>query len=509
MTIQTGVVAHQNLSEDNDLGDDDNLDTPLVDSLLASNYNAVTGLNDRIVTTTDLLVIGNHEKHPDGSETVTSASTTTTTMHENAEGGSTNPPSDPDGSDFIILLTSRDHDDILATYPGAVFWRGMTSIPNNLPEGLLTPDRDLLWDGIALCIQKAIKDKLIRGLLAFGVGFPASGIIFGNLLDLTRGIPDGLLAIVGLFFLFFIILPFFLKLCIFLMQANGNLFCQIPKDLGPFLRSTAGVDITYHVEGDAGPNWYVDKRKRYYKLSRCNPDIDQNNNTNVADNNATSVPAPLWPPNREYPPKSGQVVLRLIGMGTLPLYPPALKGHTDINLFAWAHLYYTIMRDIDDFRGNAICSCLVIGFVLFWFLLMFLIAHHIEGGGLLTLFAAPVLMVLWCYLIPTFHSSKIQEFCQEALEKARPAFTRSCGYGVVLETKPGMLFGTVLYVRMYPLNNDDNNNNKGNNGNHELVGEQDHEQGWGFQPIVRESTQQRRRRPTKTTLGAVQQTYKD
>ena len=169
MTIQTGVVAHQNLSEDNDLGDDDNLDTPLVDSLLASNYNAVTGLNDRIVTTTDLLVIGNHEKHPDGSETVTSASTTTTTMHENAEGGSTNPPSDPDGSDFIILLTSRDHDDILATYPGAVFWRGMTSIPNNLPEGLLTPDRDLLWDGIALCIQKVIDAKEDRGLLALVV----------------------------------------------------------------------------------------------------------------------------------------------------------------------------------------------------------------------------------------------------------------------------------------------------------------------------------------------------
>ena len=468
MTIKTGVVAHQNPPENNDGGNNNSLDTPLDGSLLASNNRLVTGLNDRVITTTDQLVIDNHEKRPDGSETVTSASTpTTTTIHENTEGSSTNPPSDPDGSDFIILLPHVLHLILLSTTPEGVFQHGMTSIPDNLPEGLLTPDRDLLWDGIALCIQKAIKDKLIRGLLAFGVGFPASGIIFGNLLDLTRGIPDGLLAIVGLFFLFFIILPFFLKLCIFLMQANGNLFCQIPKDLGPFLRSTAGVDITYHVEGDAGPNWYVDKRKRYFKLSRYNPDIDQNNNTNVTDNTATSVPAPLWLPNREYPPKSGQVVLRLIGMGTLPLYPPALKGHTDINLFAWAHLYYTIERDTMKLRCiELVCFGLIGAFLWMLFGPILSVLGGLGAILLLSFFVTVLLVLFWRYQIVTLYDSWVQNIYHEALEKAGPAFTRSCGYGVVLETKPGMLFGTVLYVRMYPLKN---NNNKGNKGNHELV----------------------------------------
>ena len=470
MTIKTGVVAHQNPPENNDGGNNNSLDTPLDGSLLASNNRLVTGLNDRVITTTDQLVIDNHEKRPDGSETVTSASTpTTTTIHENTEGSSTNPPSDPDGSDFIILLPHVLHLILLSTTPEGVFQHGMTSIPDNLPEGLLTPDRDLLWDGIALCIQKAIKDKLIRGLLAFGVGFPASGIIFGNLLDLTRGIPDGLLAIVGLFFLFFIILPFFLKLCIFLMQANGNLFCQIPKDLGPFLRSTAGVDITYHVEGDAGPHWYMDNTERYFKLSRYNPDIDQNNKTNVTDNTATSVPAPLWPPDRKYPPKSGQVVLRLIGMGTLPLYPPALKGHTDINLFAWAHLYYTIMRETKKLRVRQLCRFLLIGCFLWMLMPLLIMVLGSPIGSLLAQVIVPVLLGLfWRYQMQTFYTSRIREFCQEALDEAGPAFTCSCGYSVVLETKPGMLFGTNLYVRMYPLNNN-NNNDKGNNGSLELV----------------------------------------
>ena len=169
MTTKTAVVVYQNLPQDNDGGNNDNIDTPLDGSLPASNNHAVTGLNERIATATNQLVIGSHEKRPDGYEIVTSTTTTTTTMHENAEEDSTNPPSDPDGSDFIILLTSEDRDDVLATTPGVVFWPGMTSIPNNLPEGLLTPDRDLLWDGIALCIQKVIDAKEDRGLLALVV----------------------------------------------------------------------------------------------------------------------------------------------------------------------------------------------------------------------------------------------------------------------------------------------------------------------------------------------------
>ena len=173
---------------------------------------------------------------------------------------------------------------------------------------------------------------------------------------------DGVVLIVVVTFLYLIFLPISLKFFIFLNRCHDDLFRQIAKDLGPFLRSTAGADITYHVEVDAGCNWWVDKTKRYYKLSRYNPDIDQNNNTNETDSTATSVPAPLWPPNRKYPPKSDQVVLRLGGMGTLPLYPPALKGHTDINLFAWAHLYYTIMRVTTKFRKSQCCRFILIGF---------------------------------------------------------------------------------------------------------------------------------------------------
>ena len=85
------------------------------------------------------------------------------------------------------------------------------------------------------------------------------------------------------------------------------------------------------------------------------------------------------------------------------------------------------------------------------------------GGMLLACFFIPVLLALfWRYQMQTFFTSQIREFWHKVLEKAAPAFTRSCGYGVVLKTKPGMLFGTVLNVRMYPLNN----NNK---GNHESV----------------------------------------
>ena len=196
MTTKSGVVAQQNPPKDNDGGNSENLDTPLVDSNLASINHAVTGLNDRASTTTNQLVIGNHEKRPDGSETVTSASTTTTTVHENAESGPTNPPSDPDGPHFIILMPRGDYDDKLPTYPGEVFGPGMTSTPNNLPEGLLTPDRDLLWDGIALCIQKVIDAKLIRDFLAFMVAFLVFGTICVNLLSLIPGISDGVVLIV-------------------------------------------------------------------------------------------------------------------------------------------------------------------------------------------------------------------------------------------------------------------------------------------------------------------------
>ena len=466
MTTKSGVVAQQNPPKDNDGGNSENLDTPLVDSNLASINHAVTGLNDRASTTTNQLVIGNHEKRPDGSETVTSASTTTTTVHENAESGPTNPPSDPDGPHFIILMPRGDYDDKLPTYPGEVFGPGMTSTPNNLPEGLLTPDRDLLWDGIALCIQKVIDAKLIRDFLAFMVAFLVFGTICVNLLSLIPGISDGVVFIVLIPFMHLILPPLYLKLSIFLNRFDDDQFRQIANDLSPFLRSTAGVDITYHVQGDAGRNFWVDKTKRYYKLSRYNPDIDQNNNTNVTDNTATTVPAPLWPLNREYPSKSDEVVLRLIGMGTLPLYPPALKGHTDINLFAWAHLYHTIMRVTWKFRSTRLLCYGLIGFFLWILSFVLMIALDSPDGALVALAIVPVLLVLfWRYQMQTFYTSQIREFWHKVVEKAAPAFTRSCGYGVVLETKPGMLFGTVLYVRMYPLNNND----KGNNGSLELV----------------------------------------
>ena len=108
----------------------------------------------------------------------------------------------------------------------------------------------------------------------------------------------------------------------------------------------------------------------------------------------------------------------------------------------------------------------LIGLLLWMLSVGLMVALGSVGVILLLSFFITVLLVFfWRYLIPTFYTSRIREFCQEALDEAGPAFTCSCGYGVVLETKPGMLFGTVLYVRMYPLGYD----NDGNNGNLELV----------------------------------------
>ena len=361
--------------------------------------------------------------------------------------------------DFAIRLVKRQSNDIHNTskphVPLSSCWKG---IPDNMPTGLLPPDQDLLWDGIVASIAAAaLTNFRMQSILVVPLSLASVGSFY--LVWMFTSMPGWLASTA--FLLVYSSLMFSLIFWKSLCKMYDSEMRKVEVSLGPFLRSTAGLNIKYNVKGKVDPSSWSDNRDRFFTLSRHRSDSTSYSSTRATDDCSTTVPAPLVPPNDSQSSKGGIVLFPISEFGGTEIWPTALRGHTDINLFAWAHVYCTTMRVTQELRTRVGRWYFSAGFVLWVVSILVMLAKGTFG-------AFPAmwswLLVLICVRVAisqTYYSNEMQKLCLEAVEKAAPAFTRSCGYGVVFEAKPGALFGTAAYLRMYPLNSNNNNNNSG------------------------------------------------